>query len=193
MALKSKFHLPNAVLVNADLWSISNSLKDILIYVDSHRSTDQSQKLSIKDIASLLSLTMRVLGKFSPIINLLTALALGRTVYNLWNQDNMMVVPTTRKMKNEYEGKLVEQAVDPAQDTSTTSTTTTTTSTGADAAPASINYHFSYFPHMLKGHQYFLPAYAMNRPAVQSFLRGQYYEPQTHCMMEKLLGRFPGR
>jgi FkbM family methyltransferase len=121
------------------------------------------------------------------------------------------------KMKKEYEAKLAEQSrlhetqivelvrttkqqqqqhqtdqasagvVGGERSSHPTEKDDTTTTFGA-----ATNYQLSFYPYTLKGHEYFLPAYAMTRPAVKSFLRGKYYEEQTHCTMEKLLHRYPG-
>lgn len=57
---------------------------------------------------------------------------------------------------------------------------------------AAISYPLSYYPFTLHGHDYFLPAHGIDRPAVQAFLNNVYFEPQTHCAMAKLLHCYPG-
>ena len=37
----------------------------------------------------------------------------------------------------------------------------------------------------LNGSKYFVPNYATHRPAVNSFLRGNTYEPKTHLFVQK--------
>jgi FkbM family methyltransferase len=54
------------------------------------------------------------------------------------------------------------------------------------------SYDLSYHPTTLLGHQYFLPDYAMHRPAVKKFLRGKYFEPETHRIVQALLSQYPG-
>lgn len=45
---------------------------------------------------------------------------------------------------------------------------------------------------MLNGATYFLPEYAIHRPAPRAFLNGQVYEPATHALMTHLLHARPG-
>jgi FkbM family methyltransferase len=44
----------------------------------------------------------------------------------------------------------------------------------------------------LEGDVFFLPAYALHRPAVGEMLAGRRYEPSTHVLMERLLRDRPG-
>lgn len=44
----------------------------------------------------------------------------------------------------------------------------------------------------LDGATYFLPAYALHRPACQAFAKGKYYEPDTHRIVAYILKAFPG-
>jgi len=44
----------------------------------------------------------------------------------------------------------------------------------------------------LFGYQYFLPNYALHRPAVKKFLNGDLYEPHTHNFVNKFCSAFKG-
>ncbi|MCF3642737.1 FkbM family methyltransferase [Rhizobium sp. TRM95111] len=44
----------------------------------------------------------------------------------------------------------------------------------------------------LAGSVYFIPAYAMRRPACQMFLNGKVYEPLTHLLVAEILKHHPG-
>ena len=44
----------------------------------------------------------------------------------------------------------------------------------------------------LEGDHFFLPEYALHRPAVQRMLKGMTQEPDTHALVRKLLTKFPG-
>ena len=39
---------------------------------------------------------------------------------------------------------------------------------------------------------YYLPEYALHRPATRCFIEGKYYEPFTHYFVEKFCNHFPG-
>lgn len=53
-------------------------------------------------------------------------------------------------------------------------------------------YTVSYLPVDLEGSRFFVPAYATHRPASRKLLRGQFYEPDTHRLMQVLLPQRPG-
>ncbi len=42
------------------------------------------------------------------------------------------------------------------------------------------------------GATYFLPGYALARPAVQAIISGEIFEPKTHLLVERLFAKFPG-
>ncbi|MDB4106556.1 FkbM family methyltransferase [Alphaproteobacteria bacterium] len=44
----------------------------------------------------------------------------------------------------------------------------------------------------LGGHTYFLPNYAIQRPAVRRFLNGRYHEPEMHRLVEKFFQKVSG-
>jgi len=44
----------------------------------------------------------------------------------------------------------------------------------------------------LDGSTYYLPKYALHRPACREFLEGRFYEPETHALVAKLLAERPG-
>ncbi len=45
---------------------------------------------------------------------------------------------------------------------------------------------------ILDGNTYFIPQYAIHRPAVKNFLKGQLYEPLTHKFVDEYCGQFRG-
>lgn len=45
---------------------------------------------------------------------------------------------------------------------------------------------------VFKGSRYFLPRYAMHRPAVALLAKGSFYEPRTHDFVRHFCGRFEG-
>jgi FkbM family methyltransferase len=53
-------------------------------------------------------------------------------------------------------------------------------------------YKLDYDLVLFKSHFYFLPAYAKHRPACQAILRGNYYEPDTHIIIDLLMKSRPG-
>ena len=44
----------------------------------------------------------------------------------------------------------------------------------------------------MEGNTYFIPQYAIHRPAVKNFLKGQLYEPLTHKFVNEYCGQFKG-
>ena len=44
----------------------------------------------------------------------------------------------------------------------------------------------------LNGARYFVPQYAMHRPAAKRIMAGRYYEPQTHQFVKDFFARVPG-
>ena len=45
---------------------------------------------------------------------------------------------------------------------------------------------------ILEGNTYFIPQYAIHRPAVKNFLKGQLYEPLTHKFVNEYCSQFTG-
>jgi len=45
---------------------------------------------------------------------------------------------------------------------------------------------------ILEGNTYFIPQYALHRPAVKDFLKGQLYEPLTHKFVNEYCSQFAG-
>ncbi|MEH6604164.1 MAG: FkbM family methyltransferase [Pseudomonadales bacterium] len=53
-------------------------------------------------------------------------------------------------------------------------------------------YQIAYVKKTFLGKEYFLPEYAMHKPAVQHILNDQYYEPETHRLVGKIFENFAG-
>lgn len=53
--------------------------------------------------------------------------------------------------------------------------------------PADVSFSVDYRPVDHAGSRFFVPAYAVHRPASRQLLRGTFYEPATHRLMQRLL------
>ena len=62
----------------------------------------------------------------------------------------------------------------------------------ADAKTATESFGVDYTRTELNGATYFVPKYAMHRPAAKRIMAGRYYEPQTHQFVKDFFGHVSG-